>query len=43
MAHGKMEVMRDRVNRLRLHAPILCNMEHAQFVDVSEVDNGGVQ
>ena len=23
--------------------PILCNTEHAQFVDVSEVDNGGVQ
>ena len=26
-----------RVNRLKPRAPILCNTEHAQFVDVSEV------
>ena len=28
------------VNRLKLHTPTACNTEHAQFVDVSEVDNG---
>ena len=27
-----------QVNWLKLHAPILCNTEHLQFVDVSEVD-----
>ena len=31
------------VNRLKPHAPIYVYTEHAQFVDVSEVDNGGVQ
>ena len=29
-----------RVNRLEPRAPILCNTEHAHFVDVSKVDNG---
>ena len=36
-----------RVNRLKPRAPIymyvLLYMEHAQFVDVSEIDNGGIQ
>ena len=32
-----------RINRLMPRAQILCNTEHAQFVYVSKVDNGGVQ
>ena len=28
-----------RVNWLTLRTPILCNTEHAQFVDVSKVDD----
>ena len=32
-----------QVNRLKPHAPIYMYTEHAQFVDVSKVDNGGVQ
>ena len=31
------------VNRFKLRAPIYAYMEYAQFVDVSEVNNGGVQ
>ena len=31
------------VNRLKSCTPIYAYTEHAQFVDVSEVDNGGVQ
>ena len=27
-------------SRVSLRAPISCNMEHAQFVELSKVDNG---
>ena len=32
-----------QVNRLNRRAPVECNREHAQFVNESEVNNGGVQ
>ena len=32
-----------RVNRLKPRTPIYAYTEHAQFIDVAEVDNGGVQ
>ena len=32
-----------RVNWLKLRAPIYMYTEHVHFVDVSEVDNGGLQ
>ena len=31
------------VNWLKPHAQIYVYTEHAQFIDVSEVDNGGIQ
>ena len=43
LAHGRPGGGHVRVNRLNPRAPIECNTEHAQFVDVSEVNNGGVQ
>ena len=38
----QVEVMSGPIGSSRV-PPILCNTEHAQFVDVSEVDNGGIQ
>ena len=32
-----------RVNQLKPRTPVYVYTEHAQFVDVSEVDNGGIQ
>ena len=41
--HGMAGGSHIQVNWLKPCAPILCNTEHAQLVDVSKVHNGGVQ